>query len=63
MVRRNKLDCPYRNHALSEKQTCSTSFGCSKGFDPDSDQTILADIRCWVDEEDTGSKIKGDKRK
>lgn len=50
IARRNKLDCPYRDHALSDEQTCSTSFGCSKGFDPDNDQTILADIPCWVDQ-------------
>jgi len=53
IARRSKLDCPYRDHALSEDQTCSTSFGCSKGFDPNSDQTILADIPCWVDQGDS----------
>jgi hypothetical protein len=47
----SKLDCPYRHNALSDEQTCSSSFGCSKGFDPNSDQTILADIVCWLDEE------------
>jgi hypothetical protein len=46
-------DCPYRNHALSDEQTCSPTFGCSKGFDPGQLEkgAIVSDIKCWLYED------------
>jgi len=48
-----ELDCPYRQNILSDDMTCSTSFGCNKGFDPGQLERgdLLSDIVCWLDEE------------
>ena len=48
----SELDCPYRQSILTDDMSCSQSFGCSKGFDPDQESgSLICDIVCWLDEE------------